>query len=144
MRGILLIALLASTAHLLGQSPTQTTPTPPTPESAPKRAIPQHHFIDKTNLALFSADFLVRSLDAESTRRFMDAPCRCFVEKDIGSIADSGPRMYSYSLGIAGVAVGVAYVLHRTGHHRLERFVPVADALYDSQYVVENYRLPIH
>ena len=140
----ILAALFALTTLSVAQSPIQTLPTQPTPESAPKRAIPQHRFLDKTNLALFSADFLVRGLDAQSTRRFMTAPCRCFTERNLGSIANTSPRMYSYSLGIAGVAVGVAYMLHRNGHHRLERLVPVADALFDSQYVVENYRLPIH
>jgi hypothetical protein len=101
-----------------------------------------HAFLDRTNLALFSADALVRSLDAESTRAFMTASCRCFKEEVLPvAIASSTPRMYAYSLGVAGAMVGAAYLAHRTGHHRLERLIPAGDAAFDSRYVVQNWRL---
>jgi hypothetical protein len=110
--------------------------------NAQDRPAKPHAFFDKTNLALFSADALVRSLDAESTRAFMTAPCRCYREEVLPSaIVSTSPRMYGYSLGVAGAMVGLSYLAHRTGHHRLERLIPAADAAFDSRYVVQNYRL---
>jgi hypothetical protein len=119
-----LVLLLATTLHA------QEGPAKP------------HAFFDKSNLALFSADALVRSLDAESTRAFMTAPCKCYREEVLPtSIAASSPKMYGYSLGVSSLVLGAAYVLHRTGHHRIERMLPAGDAAFDSRYVVQNYRL---
>jgi hypothetical protein len=100
-----------------------------------------HVFLNKTNLALFSADFLARTMDAQSTRRFMTNPCRCFVEASVPWAADSSVKMYGYSLGVASAFMGLSYLAHRTGHHRLERVLPAWDIPYETHLVVSNYRL---
>ena len=104
----------------------------------------EHAFFDKTNLALFSADALVRSLDAQSTRSFETNNCRCISEKYLPqAIVSSSPKMYSYSLGMTGLVIGAAYVAHKTGHHRIERLVTMVDIAQDGRDVAGNYNLLI-
>ena len=97
-----------------------------------------HAFFDRTNLALFSADALVRTLDAESTRAML---ARGNVEDSIPAIASRSSTMYAYSVGVAGAIMGASYVMHRTGHHRIERILPMIDIVYDGRDAVGNYRL---
>lgn len=100
----------------------------------------EHVFFDKTNMALFSADALVRSLDAQSTRSFMTNPCKCIREAYLPNyIVSSTPRMYAYSLGVSAGLVGMAYLAHKTHHHKLERLIPAMDIAYDGRLVLGNY-----
>lgn len=106
----------------------------------PAKPKPVHAFLDKTNLALFSADALVRSLDAQSTRAKLTNPCHCFYENQLPSwIAGSTPRMYTYSLAVTGAVVGGAWILHKTRHHKLERLLPIADTAWDGGLVICNW-----
>ncbi len=100
---------------------------------------PTHAFFDRTNLALFSADTLVRTLDAQSTRMRLEDPCRCYQEDHTPTVSSATAGQYAYSLGISGALVGLAYLAHRTGHHRIERLIPAYDVIYDSHAVVGNY-----
>jgi len=101
-----------------------------------------HAFFDRTNLALFSVDALTRTLDAESTRANIENSCRCYVETSVPqSIAASTPKMYGYSLGIAAGIEGMAYLAHRTHHHKIERLLPLFDTLGDGREVLHNYSI---
>jgi hypothetical protein len=106
----------------------------------------KHKFMDKQNIALFSADALVRTLDWQSTTKFMHDPCHCYVEDYLpNSIAGNSPVMLVYSLGVSTSIMGLSYLAHRTGHHKIERLIPVGDVVYDGRLVVGNYRLhPLH
>lgn len=100
-----------------------------------------HVFFDRANVALFTTDALVRTLDAQSTRSFMTNPCGCMIETSLPqSVAASTPTMYGYSVGVTGAMVALSYAAHRTGHHKLERWIPAADAGYDGRIVVENWQ----
>src|SRR5271170_1133141 len=98
-----------------------------------------HNFNDKTNLALFSADALVRTLDWQSTRMNLS---HGFVESSLpNSIAGSTPKMLGYSLGVAVGVHGLAYIAHRKGFHRIERILPMIDIAYDGRDVEHNYAI---
>lgn len=100
---------------------------------------PEHNFFDKYNVVLFSADALVRSLDAKTTRDFMTNPCKCMKENNLpDAIVSSTPRMYAYSLGVSAGIIGLSYLAHRTHHHRIERLIPLLDATYDGREVINN------
>jgi hypothetical protein len=112
--------------------------------SAFGQAIPTesvHPFFDKTNLALFSAEVLVRTLDAQSTRMDLTNPCKCYVESNTSSASSSNATQYAYSLGVAGAYIGGSYFLHRMGHHRLERILPMFDIAFDGHAVAHNYSI---
>lgn len=102
-----------------------------------------HQFFDRTNLALFSADALVRTMDAHSTRSMLTNPCKCYVEDNLPlAIAQSTPRMYGYSLGVSGGVMLGAWLAHKRGWHRLERILPMIDIVYDGKDVGNNLTLP--
>jgi hypothetical protein len=96
-------------------------------------------FFNRANVALLTADALVRSLDAQSTRRNLTNPCHCFVEDNTPAISAKTWSEYTYSLGVTGGIIGLSYIAHRTGHHRLEKLLPMIDISYDAPQVAHNY-----
>ncbi len=102
---------------------------------------PVHAFNDRTNLALFSADALVRTLDAQSTRMRLTDPCRCYHEDHTPTISSTSAGQYAYSLGITAGLVGLSYLAHKTGHHRIERLIPAIDIVHDGRAVAGNYTI---
>lgn len=100
----------------------------------------EHKFFDKTNIVLFSADALTRTLDAQSTERLLNNPCKCFKEDTIPFITGKGnTATYLFSYAITGGLLGVSYLAHRKGHHLVERLIPVGDIVFDGSAVVNNY-----
>ena len=94
-----------------------------------------HKFMDRTNKVLFSVhagleatDFGITHYNLSHGGREMDSMARPFCEKGTaGQLVFFGGRM-------AGV-VGISYLLHKTGHHRMERaFIVYASG--DSAYGV--------
>ena len=94
-----------------------------------------HKFLDAPNRGLFASHAFLEALDFGITHRNlseggreMDAMARPFCERGTaGQAVFFGGRM-------AGV-VAVSYLLHKTGHHKLERAFPLY-ASGDSAYGV--------
>ena len=101
----------------------------------------EHKFNNKTTIVLFSADALVRTLDAASTRANLTNPCKCFTESNTAWASGTTPGQYAYSLGYVGVEYGLAYLAHRRGWHRLERAIPSIDIVYDGRAMMHNYAI---
>jgi hypothetical protein len=112
-----------------------------TPLAASAQSTDAHPFFSRSNIALFSADGLVRALDAESTRANLENPCRCYVEQHTPAISARTSTQYAYSLGVTGGIVGLSYVAHRLGYHRVERILPLIDIGYDAPAVIRNYAI---
>ena len=98
-----------------------------------------HRFADKTNLELLAGVTAVRALDFTSTQHFRERG-RAEILLSNG-IVDRKP-LYAAIEG-AGVAasIGLAYWLHRTGHHRLERWTFIVHIGVASAGDVHNYLL---
>ncbi|HUX10991.1 MAG TPA: hypothetical protein VMW51_10135 [Terriglobia bacterium] len=82
-----------------------------------------HRFFDRTNLLLFAGVAAVRAFDYESTQHF-----RRLGNNEVlltNNIVDNKPLFAGIEVAGAAVSIGVAYWLHRTGHHRLERWVSI-------------------
>jgi hypothetical protein len=99
----------------------------PTPVTAPPRGITfEHRFWDKPNVALFAATAALSAADFTVTRANLQ-----------GGGQELNPVVRVFGRSSAGLAVnfagetagivGLSYVLHKTGHHRLERALPVAN-----------------
>lgn len=108
--------------------------------------LPKAHddFLSKRNLALFSADMLVRSLDAQSTNANLFSKCGCYREDNIAFATGTRAGTWGYSLGVSGAVIGLSYVAHRTGHHKIERMLPAMDVMYDGKDVLNNYAVRGH
>jgi hypothetical protein len=105
-----------STAEVAAQS---QTPVPPsTAGSIPPQTT--HRFWDRENDLLFAGVGAGRALDYASTlnlrRRGID---EVFLTN---SIVDNHPLFAGIEAAATATSIGVSYLFHRTGHHRLERW----------------------
>jgi hypothetical protein len=95
----------------------------------------KHNFWDTTNKTLFTSHAVLEAVDFGITHhnlshggREMDSMAKPFCERGTpGQLAFFGGRM--------AAVVAISYVLHRTGHHKLERAFPIY-ASGDSAYGV--------
>ncbi len=98
--------------------------TPATPEV--KRAAESHRFWDRENAILFAAaggmataDFFMTRANLQSGGRELNPITRVF--------AGSTPTLaLNFGLETSGV-MGMSYILHKTGHHKLERMVSLVN-----------------
>lgn len=98
-----------------------------------------HPFWDKTNVALFAGAGAVRALDYTSTGHM-----RGLGRDEIfltNSIVDNKPLFAGIEVAGTAVSVGVAYWLHRTRHHKLERWVSIAHISVGTFGDIRNYSL---
>ena len=105
-----------------------------------KKAV-AHDFFDQTNLRLFVAESLAQTGDLITTHKIIaqggkeaDPLARPFVSAGIG-----GQMVGSYVVGTGGTMLA-SYLLHRTGHHRLERWAPVLTAVVEGLATASNIR----
>ena len=114
---------------LLQPAPLQPVAAPmvKTLPSTPVRVYPQEHkFWDTKNVALFStvaafsaADFAVTRNNLNNGGRELNPLTRPFA----GSTAALAANFAGETAGV----VGISYMLHRTGHHKLERLTPIVN-----------------
>lgn len=109
------------------------------PAITPSEAPPVHAFWDRENVLLFSGVAIFRGLDYASTRN-MQARGR----KEIllaPEIVNNSAAFASLEAAGAATSVGISYVFHRTGHHRLERWMSIGHIGVTGFGVVRNYCL---
>jgi hypothetical protein len=95
---------------------------PATMPAPPNIAIAEHKFWDKENIALFAASAAMSAADFTVTRQNLQSGGR-----------ELNPIVRIYGRSTAGLAlnfssetlggIGLSYIFHRSGHHRLERAV---------------------
>src|SRR5579863_4275663 len=83
----------------------------------PKRAVP-HAFWDKTNIELFSLTAALRGLDYASTRNFQARGRKEILLPE--DVVNNSAGFASLEAAATVTSVGIAYLFHRTGHHKLE------------------------
>jgi|CZKF01.1.fsa_nt_gi hypothetical protein len=100
-----------------------------------------HRFFDKTNLLLLGVSLLGQSADDITTQRFhshggaeSDPLARPFVNRGWGG---------EIGLGVIenSAQIFIMYGLHKMGHHRIEKLVPLADAFihgYEGYHNLQN------
>ena len=144
---ILCLAALfaAASSPARAQQPSEPgTAAKPALPSAPRALaaeIPEttHRFWDRENDLLFVGVGLARALDYSSTlnlrRRGLD---EIFLTN---SIVDNHPLFAGIQTAATVASIGVAYLLHRTGHHRLERWVSVIHIGVATGGAIRNYAL---
>jgi hypothetical protein len=94
------------------------------PFIAPVKLGSEHRFLDRTNIGLFAAaaslnmaDFAVTRANLQSGGVELNPVVRIF--------GRSGPGLSVNFIGETVGVMGMSYFLHKTGHHRLERIVPL-------------------
>lgn len=134
--GCVLVLGIAASAQ--GQQPTPLVTQPVTPN-------PPHRFFDSVNLALTGVEGGALLADGITTQHALnrcptvcweaDPFARPFVEAGwTGQIA--GGTLF------VAAEVGLRYLLHRKGHHRLERLLPFVLIAYSTTSAIHNALLP--
>lgn len=101
-----------------------------------------HRFWDRSNLIRLGINTGAQTLDAVSTQRFLQRG----TAKELNPLARpfvtrgwDGQVVYSYGLGVA-LPVGLSYLCHRWGWHKLERATPILFAVPSGILGGLNYR----
>jgi len=100
---------------------------------------PPHAFWDRTNLALFSGIAVTRALDYTSTRNFQARGRQEILLPD--DVVNNSAGFASLEAAATMTSVGVSYLLHRTGHHTLERWLSIGHIGVTGFGDVRNYSL---
>jgi hypothetical protein len=117
-------------------TPRENTSIPSTQARSPGT---QHKFWDGENIGLFAGVAAVRALDFTSTQHFRK---RGFNEVLLtNGIVDNKPLFATIEVAGAAASIGVSYLLHRTGHHRAERWVSVVHIGVATFGDIRNYGL---
>jgi hypothetical protein len=82
-----------------------------------------HPFWDKDNIVLFAGVGAGRALDYLSTRHFRNRGVNEWLLTN--SIVDNKPLFAGIEVAGVAASIGVSYLFHRSGHHKLERWVSV-------------------
>jgi hypothetical protein len=125
--------------------PTGTVPSAEQkkPDRDAKTALPLaagvHRFWDHENDWLFAAVGTGRALDYAST---LNLRHRGINEAFLtNSIVDNHPLFATIEVAATGASIGVSYLFHRTGHHRLERWTSAIHAGIAVGGAIRNYNL---
>jgi hypothetical protein len=137
---VVLLALPTLTSRLPAQETTPeikpavtTSVQPPKPEPAP------HRFWDRPNAALFAGVAGARALDYVSTQHFRKKGVDEVLLSN--SIVDNKPLFVAIEAAGVAASIGVSYLFHRTGHHKIERWVSVIHISVGTAGAIRNFGL---
>ena len=121
LSGILLLDSPASAQEVAAAAQTSSgTPQSSAPSQA---ATSRHPFWDKDNIVLFAGVGAGRALDYASTRHFRARGVNEWLLTN--KIVDNKPLFAGIEVAAAAASIGVSYLFHRSGHHKLERWVSI-------------------
>lgn len=135
---MLLVGIVAISGSLVaaqGQS-SQDVVVPNAPQAA---APPVHRFWDRTNILLFSGIAVVRGMDYASTRNFQARGRQEILLPD--AVVNNSAGFAALEAAGTMTSVGISYILHRTGHHTLERWMSIGHIGVTAFGDVRNYCL---
>lgn len=146
MRNLRFTAMLALTCFLcspIAFAQDQSKP-PVAPEPAAKHANPTppkpHRFWDKENDWLFAGVGAARTLDYFSTLNFRSrGDHEVLLTNDL---VDNHAAFAAVEAGATGLSIGVSYLFHHYGHHKLERWVSIVHISAATIGAAHNYALP--
>jgi hypothetical protein len=112
---------------------------PVLPATPAATSVQPHHFWDRTNILLFSGVAVSRALDYTSTKNMLARGRQEILIPD--DIVYSQAGFPALEAAATGTSVGLSYLLHRTGHHSLERWLSIGHIGVTDFGVVRNYCL---
>ena len=137
---IAIIALgscLFAAEHSTAQTPASgTLPASPTAVPVAPRS---HAFWDRTNVALFSGIAVTRGMDYASTRNFQARGRQEILLPD--DVVNNSAGFASLEAAATMTSVGISYLLHRSGHHKIERWLSIGHIGVTAFGDVRNYSL---
>ena len=99
-----------------------------------------HGFWDWQNDVLFAGVAATRAFDFFSTRKFREKHLKEWLLDD--KTVDNRPLFATIEIAGTALSVGMSYALHRTGHHRLERWASILHITFATAGGIWNCTLP--
>jgi hypothetical protein len=119
--------------------PLRSSPTcSKNPDPSPSHPV-VHRFWDRTNILLFSGIGITRGMDYASTRNFQARGRDEILLPD--DVVNSSAGFPSLEAAATATSIGISYLLHRTGHHKLERWLSIGHIGVTGFGDVRNYCL---
>ena len=138
--GLLLLGMWAiGWAPALAQFSPRQTEAPTVPDAPRPAGAPVHRFWDRTNILLFSGIAVVRGMDYASTRNFQARGRQEILLPD--EVVNNSAGFAALEAAGTMTSVGISYILHRTGHHTLERWMSIGHICVTAFGDVRNYGL---
>jgi hypothetical protein len=131
-----ILATLTTAPTDMAASPQPDLVLAPTPAPQPQ----VHRFWDWQNVALFSGVAAARTFDFLSTSKFRDKHLKEWLLDD--KTVDNRPLFATIEVAGTALSIGASYALHRTGHHRLERWVSILHIGIATAGAIWNLTLP--
>ena len=118
-----LIVLLLSFALFFAPESKAQAPNPESPSATAKTEPPVHKFWDRENAWLFTGVAASRALDYTSTRNMLGRGREELLIPD--DVVNSRAGFPALEAAGAATSVGISYIFHRYGHHKMERWVSI-------------------
>lgn len=83
--------------------------------------VPAHRFFDAKNIGLQSINVLIMAADIASTKQALQVPGT----HEMNPVSGSQGGMLALKFAGVGAGLGIAYMMHRSGHHKAERVIPL-------------------
>jgi hypothetical protein len=126
-------------AHVPGR-PAQSAPSDARDKTRTDKLPPQAHaFWDRKNDLLFSGIALFRGLDYASTRNFQARGRTEILLPD--DVVNNSAGFAAVEAAGTVASVGISYIFHRTGHHKMERWLSIGHIGVTAFGVGWNYSL---
>ncbi len=140
---IILIAFLVFAGFVKGDDSGATSP-PDTASSKHEKntastPIAPHRFWDTTNKALFLGVGGARALDFASTQSFRGKGREEILLSN--SIVDNKPLFAAIEIAGTSASIGISYLFHRSGHHKVERWVSIVHISFGVGGSINNFLL---
>jgi hypothetical protein len=108
------------------------------PDSLPPHPV-VHRFWDRTNILLFTGIGVTRGMDYASTRNFQARGRDEILIPD--DVVNSSAGFAGLEAAGTATSMGISYLLHRAGHHKLERWLSIGHIGVTGFGDVRNYCL---
>jgi len=105
----------------------------------PPLVLQPHHFWDRTNIVLFSGVAASRTMDYASTKNMLARGRQEILIPD--DVVNSSAGFPALEAAATGTSIGISYLLHRTGHHTLERWLSIGHIGVTDFGAARNYSL---
>jgi hypothetical protein len=134
------LSLLLMVRSGAAQQPPGSSDPPAMIEPAAVSTHPRvHNFWDRKNVLLFSGVAALRGLDYASTRNFQARGRTEILIPD--DVVNNSAGFASLEAAATATSVGISYIFHRTGHHKMERWLSIGHMSVTGFGVAWNYSL---
>lgn len=145
IRGRVVALLVPAVMCLVCVNAVAQSALPDSPNASPAVTQPvedssaNHTFWDKKNILLFSGVAVFRGLDYASTRNMQARGREEILIPD--DVVNNSAGFAALEAAATATSVGISYIFHRTGHHKLERWMSIGHISVTAFGAARNYAL---